>query len=170
MEPLNGHEAGNGGHSQGASCTPPRRCPTRLIEALDAGARFRCGTGGGVMHAILPAASKGGVRPQWPKIRANIAATASPSGTSPPPALPPGPVRFAPGLAGTVAGPGPPAPGLRLRRRQSGRSTSYEFTRGGTSYTGTTSDRSTSMASVGRAPRSKRMVLSRARLRATCSK
>ena len=30
MEPLNGHEAGNGGHSQGASCTPPRRSPTRL--------------------------------------------------------------------------------------------------------------------------------------------
>ena len=31
MEPLNGHESGNGGHSQGASCTPPRRSPTRLI-------------------------------------------------------------------------------------------------------------------------------------------
>jgi len=31
MEPLNGHEAGNGGHSQGASCTPPRRSPTRLL-------------------------------------------------------------------------------------------------------------------------------------------
>jgi RNA-directed DNA polymerase len=30
MEPLNGHETGNGGHSQGASCTPPRRSPTRL--------------------------------------------------------------------------------------------------------------------------------------------
>jgi Cu+-exporting ATPase len=27
MDPLNGHEAGNGGHSQGASCTPPRRSP-----------------------------------------------------------------------------------------------------------------------------------------------
>lgn len=37
-------------------------------------------------------------------------------------------------------------------------------------YTGITSDRSTSMASVGRAPRSKRRVLSRARLSATCSK
>jgi hypothetical protein len=36
MEPLNGHEAGNGGHSQGASCTPPRRSPTRL-------ARHGCG-------------------------------------------------------------------------------------------------------------------------------
>jgi hypothetical protein len=24
MEPLNGHEAGNGGHGQGASCTPRR--------------------------------------------------------------------------------------------------------------------------------------------------
>jgi len=35
MEPLNGHEAGNGGYSQGASCTPPRRSPTRL-------ATFRC--------------------------------------------------------------------------------------------------------------------------------
>jgi hypothetical protein len=32
MEPLNGHEAGNGGHSQGASCTPPRRSPTRLLR------------------------------------------------------------------------------------------------------------------------------------------
>ena len=32
MEPLNGHEAGNGGHSQGASCTPPRRSPTRLRQ------------------------------------------------------------------------------------------------------------------------------------------
>jgi hypothetical protein len=31
---------------------------------------------GRVLHAILPAASKGGVRPPWPKIRANIAATA----------------------------------------------------------------------------------------------
>ena len=30
MEPLNGHQAGNGGHSQGASCTPPHRSPTRL--------------------------------------------------------------------------------------------------------------------------------------------
>jgi hypothetical protein len=27
---LNGHEAENGGHGQGASCTPPRRSPTRL--------------------------------------------------------------------------------------------------------------------------------------------
>jgi hypothetical protein len=34
MEPLNGHEAGNGGHSQGASCTPPRRSPTRLDACL----------------------------------------------------------------------------------------------------------------------------------------
>jgi len=34
MEPLNGHEARNGGHSQGASCTPPRRSPTRLHSAL----------------------------------------------------------------------------------------------------------------------------------------
>src|SRR5664279_4079151 len=33
MEPLDGHEAGNGGHSQGASCTPPRRSPTRLDMA-----------------------------------------------------------------------------------------------------------------------------------------
>jgi hypothetical protein len=33
MEPLNGHEAGNGGHSQWASCTPPRRSPTRLAMA-----------------------------------------------------------------------------------------------------------------------------------------
>jgi CRISPR/Cas system-associated exonuclease Cas4 (RecB family) len=32
MEPLNGHEAGNGGHSQWASCTPPRRSPTRLAD------------------------------------------------------------------------------------------------------------------------------------------
>jgi hypothetical protein len=32
MEPLNGHEAGNGGHSQGAFCTPPRRSPTRLAS------------------------------------------------------------------------------------------------------------------------------------------
>jgi hypothetical protein len=31
MDPLNGHEAGNGGHSQGESCTPPRRSPTRLL-------------------------------------------------------------------------------------------------------------------------------------------
>jgi len=28
-ESLNGTEAGNGGHSQGASCTPPRRSPPR---------------------------------------------------------------------------------------------------------------------------------------------
>ena len=32
MEPLNGHEAGNGGHSQGASCTPPRRSPPRRLS------------------------------------------------------------------------------------------------------------------------------------------
>ena len=56
---------------------------------------------GRVLHAILPAASKGGVRPPWPKIRANIAATAPE----------PWPV------------PAPPGRGLRLRRRQSGRST-----------------------------------------------
>jgi hypothetical protein len=40
MEPLNGHEAGNGRHSQGASCTPPRRSPTRLhsrVEQVPAG-------------------------------------------------------------------------------------------------------------------------------------
>ena len=34
MEPLNGHEAGNGGYSQGVSCTPPRRSPTRLRRPL----------------------------------------------------------------------------------------------------------------------------------------
>jgi hypothetical protein len=40
MEPLNGHAAGNGGHSQGASCTPPRRSPTRLVPmVLWSGAR-----------------------------------------------------------------------------------------------------------------------------------
>jgi hypothetical protein len=38
MEPLNGHEAGNGGHSQGASCTPPRRSPTRLARYARKGA------------------------------------------------------------------------------------------------------------------------------------
>ncbi len=32
MEPLNGHEAGNSGHRQGASCTPPRRSPKRLHQ------------------------------------------------------------------------------------------------------------------------------------------
>jgi len=31
-ESLNGTEAGNGGHSQGASCTPPRRCPPMAPE------------------------------------------------------------------------------------------------------------------------------------------
>jgi hypothetical protein len=35
MEPLNGHEAGNGRHSQGASCTPPRRSPTRLLSHMN---------------------------------------------------------------------------------------------------------------------------------------
>ena len=34
MESLNGREAGNGGHSQGASCTPPRRSPTQLHTAM----------------------------------------------------------------------------------------------------------------------------------------
>jgi hypothetical protein len=34
MDPLNGHEAGNGGHGQGASCTPPRRSPTRLLPTM----------------------------------------------------------------------------------------------------------------------------------------
>ena len=38
MEPLNGHEAGNGRHSQGASCTPPRRSPTRLHKNADSAA------------------------------------------------------------------------------------------------------------------------------------
>jgi len=32
MEPINGHKARNGGHSQGATCTPPRRSPTRLRQ------------------------------------------------------------------------------------------------------------------------------------------
>jgi hypothetical protein len=36
MEALNGQEAGNGGHSQGASCTPPRRSPTRPLQRLQA--------------------------------------------------------------------------------------------------------------------------------------
>jgi hypothetical protein len=39
MEPLTGHEAGNGGHSQGASCTPPRRSPTQLVADGLGGAR-----------------------------------------------------------------------------------------------------------------------------------
>ena len=43
MEPLNGHEAGNGGHSQGASCTPPRRSPTRL-DTSNRGAPSAAGT------------------------------------------------------------------------------------------------------------------------------
>jgi hypothetical protein len=41
MEPLNGHEAGNGGHSQGASCSPPRRSPTRLLSMRLAGVLFQ---------------------------------------------------------------------------------------------------------------------------------
>jgi hypothetical protein len=36
-EPLDGHEAGNGGHNQGASSSPPHRSPTRRTT----GACFR---------------------------------------------------------------------------------------------------------------------------------
>jgi hypothetical protein len=60
----------------------------------------------------LPAVSKGGVRPQWPKIRANTAAPAPLRGLRTCLPCHPAPVRFAPGLAGTVAGPGPPVPAL----------------------------------------------------------
>jgi len=63
------------------------------VESLNAGARFRCGTGGGVLHAIPPCRLESGVRPQWPKIRANTAATARnrgrPAFRPPPPAPPP---------------------------------------------------------------------------------
>jgi hypothetical protein len=50
MEPLNGHEAGNGGHSQGASCTPPRRSPTRLARLLQLGGRSQSGNEVGSAH------------------------------------------------------------------------------------------------------------------------
>jgi hypothetical protein len=40
MEPLNGHEAGSGGHSHGMFCTPPRRFPTRLHLLLYAKLSF----------------------------------------------------------------------------------------------------------------------------------
>ena len=59
MEPLNGHEAGNGGHSQGASCTPPRRSPTRLAGYPD----YTLNSYGSYETAFLRRVTKGVGRP-----------------------------------------------------------------------------------------------------------
>jgi hypothetical protein len=40
-QPLNGHEAGNGGHSQGDTCGAPRQSSTLLLgEAVETSASF----------------------------------------------------------------------------------------------------------------------------------
>ena len=61
MEPLNGHEAGNGGHSQGDTCTLPRRSPTRLHTAFQLDPVLDC------MHRLLGNARASRARRRTPR-------------------------------------------------------------------------------------------------------
>ena len=103
------------------------------VEPLDAGARSRCGTGGGVLHAIPPR------RLEWrrtPPMAQDSCQHRGPPfkdfGTRHPP-YPPRALRARPCRPRNRGRSRPSGPGPRRGRRQSGRSTSYESTRGGTS-------------------------------------